>query len=101
MITVASTVDEVLSFMKQRDLDEWIPLFTKKKINGKKLLVLTDEHLKDLGVELKFDRECIMAEINEMKAGTWFWDHNIWSTYKIFPAASMIAFLLLLVYLVA
>ncbi len=83
VITVASTVDDVLSFMKQRDLDEWIPLFEKRKINGKKLWLLTSKDLQDLGVELEFDRKCIMAEIEEMKAGTWFCDYNLRVPYNI------------------
>ncbi len=62
-------MEDVVEFLKQHELDNFIDLFRKEKINGKRLLKLTDEDLIELGVSRKFDRKNILEEIDEIRPG--------------------------------
>ena len=66
-ITPKSSVDDVIVFMKQHDLDNFTDLFRKEKINGKVFLKLTDEDLVEYGVSRKVDRKRILEEIDELR----------------------------------
>ncbi len=66
-ITPKSSVDDVITFMKQHNLSKFIELFKKEEINGKFFLKLTDEFLQDIGLDKRFDRVRILEEIDEIR----------------------------------
>ncbi len=60
-------MDDVITFLKQNDLDKFIDLFREEKINGKTLLKLNDEYLVEYGVSRKIDRVRILDAIDELR----------------------------------
>jgi hypothetical protein len=62
-------VEDVVVFLKQRDLNKFVELFRKEEINGKRLLAMTDEDLSGYGVSRPVDRKNILTEVDEIRPG--------------------------------
>ena len=62
-------MEDVVVFLKQRDLNKFVELFRKEEINGKRLLAMTDEDLSGYGVSRPVDRKNILTEVDEIRPG--------------------------------
>ena len=56
------TVDGIAEFLKKIKLGHYVQLFTDNYVDGRLLLKLTDEDVKDLGVDNGFHRRKIIAK---------------------------------------
>ena len=50
------TVHDIAEFLRKIKLEHYVKLFTDNDVDGGLLLKLTDNHLKDLGVDNSFHR---------------------------------------------
>ena len=56
------TVDDIAEFLKNIKLGQYVQLFTDDDVDGRLLLQLTDDGLKDLGVDNSFHRCKIISK---------------------------------------
>ena len=55
-------VDDIAEFLKNIRLGQYVQLFTDDDVDGRLLLKLTDDDLKDLGVDNGFHRRKIISK---------------------------------------
>lgn len=62
-------VEDVCNFLRENDMGQYSSEFTTHKINGKALMLLNENHLKDLGVNTVIHRLKLMKSISEFRHG--------------------------------